>query len=764
MEPTTPIKQEQSPIIADFTSISADMMDQIIEQLGLHMSVRDLRYCQNQYRMRERRNPDAEELLMLDALFVQRMQNCGLYGLRSLYTSDPLIAQSYADLMAKASHTKREARPYTPLELSGVLTRTLLQAGRKPSVPGLYAGNTASLRLLPQGLNRATGIKLGESSAVIGRCAANNNCGTSIPQPSDHILLITPSGLSPAAFAETVSSLSLPKGSETVIIGEKGLLEALLTWDGVYIVQSYLPNMSETSALSELVSAFKDSILIRCDGEHAIELRDNAAANGLIASIIGKYAINQRLTIRRQDQSPLQLETAFLRSFSPTFPTDIEIPGLCVTEEIYDTTAVSQTIIEGGDSTTFASALLGTAHALSSDYILTGAASYPAKNPFRAAMFATIHAINRMVASGVDYENITLSNHLVFPLLDDRNAVMSETIATFLGAYRVQAELAIPDVNGALNASNEETGKARLTVFAASPKPESVISPYFHTVGSNVYLLAPLSTPESPVDFEDYRKLLRYVHALCRDGIVQSAIAVGAEGVENALSTMTQSGYGFAATTPLPHVPFGFLIETKQVIQGMLLGITTASPMIRIGEKEVPIMRKCVTSISLEQVPMSDIGVNQPILCIPRTCSVGSLSHIHYFAKQHHAALVTPMLNRPNSRTQITEFANVLAKTNIAVLVGSSEEIERIKDNPRVAYAKQEMLKRGGLILYLHTDLTVVKNAQIPPNHPLFFGVPKSLYENSAIYFEDEACHIVHMRADSDAIRQMLICGIAYYR
>ena len=763
MENTTPTMHE-NPHIAEFISASPDMMEQMIAELGLHMTVRDLRYCQNQYRMRERRNPNTEELLMLDALFVQRTKHCGLYGLRSLYTSDPMIAQSYADLMAKAAHIQREARPYTPIELSGILTKTLQQAGKKLSVPGLCSGKAPSLRLLPKGMTRDIGIKLDKSAAVIGRSAPDKSHTSSDPQLSDHILLIMPSGLTPAAFAETVASLSLPKGAETVVIGDNGLLEALLIWDGVYIVQSYLPHMSETTPLCELVSAYKDSILIRCDGDSALKLRDNAAAIGLTASIIGKYAINHRLTVRRQDQSPLQLETAFLRSFSPMLPTDVEIPRFCIAEEIYDTSTTSQTVVEGGDSTVFASAIPGTACACSSAYILTGATSYPAKNSFRAAMLTAIHAINRLVASGVDYNEITLSNHLVFPPSSDRNAAMSETMAAFLGAYRVQAELAIPDVGGAINADAADAEKASLSVFAASPRPQNVISPYFRTVGSNVYLLAPLSAADSPIDFEDYRKLLHYVYALCRDGVAQSAIAVGAEGVAKAIETMTQGGYGFSATMPLPNVPFAFLIETKQVIQGSLLGITTASPVIRIGEKEVPIMRLCASMPSPDQSPMSDVGVDQPILCIPRTCCVGSLSHLHHFADRHHAILRTPMLNRPNSRTQLTEFANTLSKTNIAVLIGTDEELTAITENPRVAYAKQEMLKRGGLMLYLHTDLTAVKNAQIPLNHPLFFGVPKSLYEKSAVRFEDEACRIVHMRADSTAIRQMLICGIAYFQ
>ena len=755
--------QEQQPI-SDFISMPQEKLNFLIPQWHLHMTARDLRYCQNQYRMRERRNPTVEELQMLDALYFHRIRRCETHGLRTFYTSDPVIAQSYADMLAKASHTHREDRPYTPAELSGVLTKSLQQAGKKITVPTLCTGTDASIRLLKKSLQTEASIVIDGVPAVIGYSEQAFSKSVSHPQLTDHLILISPAGLSSATFAEIAATLSIPDNAQLIFVGERGLLDALLTWDGVYIVQNYLPSITNNAPLSAWVNAFADSLIIRCDGDHAVKLRDEAAALGLTASIIGKYALNNRVTIRRNGQAPVQIETAFLRAFSPTFPTDVEIPGLCTSKDAPHSAPERQTIINGGDSLPFSSAIPGTAYAVSRKHLITGAASYSASNTFRAALYTTVYAINRAVAAGIDHDEITLSNHLKMPSLPDRNAAMSEIMSAMLGAYRVQAELAIPDIGGAMQAAEDQTPKAQLTVFAAAPKPEKTIPTQFTATGSNVYLLAPLSSQDSPIDFEDYRKLLRYVHRLCKDGIALSAIAVGSGGIEEAIRTMTQSGLGFYASAPLPDSTCAFLIETKQQIQGVMLGITTASPFIRIEGNETPIVDYSMPYIHPDHLPMSDIGVEHPILCVPQTTALGSLNPFRDFAECHHLTLTTPLLNRLKSRSQLTAFANILMQSNIALLTGSTDDIHSILSNPRVAYAKQEMLQKGGLFLCLHTDLSTVKNEHIPPDHPLFFGVPKSLYERSAISFEGDDHRIVHMRSDSPAVRAMLTCGIAYFR
>ena len=113
MENTTSTVYEQAPI-ADFTTASKEILSSMISEWGLSMSLRDLQYCQNQYRMRERRNPTVEELRLLDALYRKRTNKAERLGIRSFYTSDPIVAQTYADIIAKASALHRENRPYTP--------------------------------------------------------------------------------------------------------------------------------------------------------------------------------------------------------------------------------------------------------------------------------------------------------------------------------------------------------------------------------------------------------------------------------------------------------------------------------------------------------------------------------------------------------------------------------------------------------------------------------------------------------------------------
>lgn len=757
-------ESQREPIPAvNLTTASQEELRAIISQHQLHMTVRDLRYCQNQYRMRERRDPTVEELLMLDALYKQRIQRNEMHGLRSFYTSDPLVAQTYADLIAKASHLRRDDRPYTPAELSGVLTHSLRQAGKKISVPHLCAGQHAPLHLLGQRVKTDFGIMLGECSAYIGQSADRPAEDMPSPKPTDNLILITPSSLTAAAFAEVFGSLSIPPNAQIVPISAQGLLEALLTWDGVYIVEDYLPYPTTSRTLSSLVTSFQNSILIRVDGSLALPLRDAAAAAGLVASIIGKIAINHRLTVRREGQAPLQIETAFLKAFSPMLPIDTEIPGSCMAERDTLTPSNAQTVADGGNCALFSSAVQGTPYALSEQHLLTGAYSHPCDNTFRSALLATAHAVNRAVAAGADYNDLTISNLMSIPAYGPAE-VMGEMMAALLGSYRLQAELAIPDVGGRFTSASKEDERVHMTVFAAAPKPTEVIPYTFAGAGNNIYLLTPLASEHSPIDFDDYRKLLRYVHHLCQDGIALSAIAIDSCGMEAGLHTMTQGGYGCSILSPLPTATCGFLIETNQVIQGVLLGLTTASPTMQCGQRETPIVSYRLPNLPVDRIPMSPIGTAHPIVCMPLTRALGPTAPVKHWVESHHAILRTTTLNRPTSRTQLTELANALTEANLGILVGTGEEIAAILGNRRVEYAKKTMLSRGGLLLCLHTDLTTVKNELIPWDHPLFFGLPAAMYDRASISFEDDGKQIVHMRADSFAIRQMLSCGIAYYK
>ncbi|MBQ7364544.1 MAG: hypothetical protein IJW46_02975, partial [Clostridia bacterium] len=239
--------------IPSFMSMPKEELETLAKEMALHMSVRDLTYCQNQYRLRERRDPSAEELALLDTLWVRRTDKIEHYGLRTFYTSDPLIAETYADLINKASHLRRENRPYTPNELSGVLTHTLAQAGKKPSVPTLCTGEDAALRLLADGHVGCESAVMTNIPALIGHPIPRKKMSGKLPQTSDQLLLILPNGLTPTAFASAVAALPLPESVKIVAIGSQGLFEALLTWDGVYVVQAYLPGVSENAPLSSLV-------------------------------------------------------------------------------------------------------------------------------------------------------------------------------------------------------------------------------------------------------------------------------------------------------------------------------------------------------------------------------------------------------------------------------------------------------------------------------------------------------------------------------
>ena len=443
-------------------------------------------------------------------------------------------------------------------------------------------------------------------------------------------------------------------------------------------------------------------------------------------------------------------------------PADAEIPELCMSPDPKNDTVMPQTLIPHGDCALYTKAIPGTPSSVQNEHVISGAYSQYGDRTFRSALLATLYAINRSVATGVDHNTLTLSNHIYTPHTVNRNLDMGQTMSALLAVYRVQAELSVPDIGGSFSDSVDEA--ARLTVFTAAPKPEKIIPQQFEGVGNNVYLLTPLATETSPVDFKDLRKLLGYVHKLCLDGIACSAMAIGEDGVKNALKVMAQGGIGVSSASPFPSAVCGFLIETKQTIQGKLIGITSAIPALRVGEHEEPVISYKLPRIPQEQIPMSKIGTPSPIICLPQTRALGNISALQTLVKKHHGILKPVAMNIPTSRTQLTELANTMVQAQLTVLVGRDAEIEQLLSNIRVQYAKQIMMEHGGLLLCLHTDRMPAKNESIPSQHPLFYGVPANRIEHAAITFTGENGNEVHMCAETMALSRMLTCAIAYFR
>ncbi len=760
MEQRTPPTMQQA--IPQFTTLPVESLALLIRDLSLTMTVRDLAYCQNQYRMREHRNPTGEELRLLDSLYSHRAHRLESLAIRHLYTSDAMVAETYADMVAKSARLHRDTQPYTPAMLSECLRQILARAGRPASVPSLFAGKNAPLSLLQHGYTEGYHTSIDSTLATVGLCNASSITSAD-PLEYDHILLLSAPDLSTAAFAEIIRSLHVPPQAQMLPIDHRGLLEALLTWDGVYLVQNNLPGMKTAPVLSDLVTSFEGALLIRLSGDLVVPIRERAEAAGLNAAVIGKCMLGQKLTIRQEGGLPVQLETAFLRSFSPILPVDVEIPGNCLEGNICTSASLTQTVSGHCDCLLFPPALPGTPYTAQESHLVTGAISYDADNTFLSSLLTTMFAVNRAVAAGADYESLTLSNQIAAPSTAP-NLAVGELMAALLGSYRVQAELAIPDVNSHMQTATNDREKAGLTVAAAAPRPKKLLSHTFTAPGNMVYLLTPLSGATSPVDFEDYRNLLRYVHHLCTQGIARAAIAVDATGVITALKTMTQQGYGFLAHEELPLVHCGFLIETDQVIQGTLVGLTTASPTICIGNRESTVTSFRQTPIEPDQIPMSCVGCAQPVICLSQVRTLGNIAPITQWVQERGAIIHAVPVTDLSSRDQLTSLAKAMMESNIAILVGTTDEINGFLTNRRVAYAEEQLLSHDGLLLCLHTDIQKGKNQPIPQKHPFFYHTPTALFDRAALHFEGERRQVVHMSASCAAIPQMLACAIAYFQ
>ena len=126
-----------------------------------------------------------------------------------------------------------------------------------------------------------------------------------------------------------------------------------------------------------------------------------------------------------------------------------------------------------------------------------------------------------------------------------------------------------------LNVRGNRIGVSAAAKLSGEPVPAMLCCP-----GSKVYLLTPRYNAEGLPDFEDMRRMWRYLRTLCREGSICSAFATGHDGAAPALKAIT-ARCGFAPHDGIDpsilnkNAAGGFVVETPCDIEGIFIGYST---------------------------------------------------------------------------------------------------------------------------------------------------------------------------------------------
>ena len=167
-------------------------------------------------------------------------------------------------------------------------------------------------------------------------------------------------------------------------------------------------------------------------------------------------------------------------------------------------------------------------------------------DPYRGAAGAVVESVAKLVAAGCDPAKVYLSFQEFFEKLREDPARWGKPFAALLGALDAQLGLGCAAIGGKDSMSGSFLDldvPPTLVSFAIAPaRAREVLSPEFKGPGSGVYLW-----PVPQGDFAGIRRTWEEFHALCQQGAVRSAWALGSGGMAQAVLNMVMgNAVGFA--------------------------------------------------------------------------------------------------------------------------------------------------------------------------------------------------------------------------
>ena len=241
-------------------------------------------------------------------------------------------------------------------------------------------------------------------------------------------------------------------------------------------------------------------------------------------------------------------------------------------------------------------------------------------DPFAGAMDSVVTSLTKIVAAGADYKDAYLTLQEFFEKLRDEPERWGKPLAALLGALEAQLDYGCAAIGGKDSMSGSFMDldvPPTLISFAIAPvKAGDVLSPEFKEAGHPVYVFGG-DVPENT------KKAWDSFHALTRAGKVKAAWAIEESIAEAVMKMSFGNRIGFRSEAELTrdewHTPFygaiaAELTEDTDCPYARRVGVTTAEPVIAVGDDSVPIDELLrLNEGTLEEVYPTKAGTSEKV-------------------------------------------------------------------------------------------------------------------------------------------------------
>ena len=254
-------------------------------------------------------------------------------------------------------------------------------------------------------------------------------------------------------------------------------------------------------------------------------------------------------------------------------------------------------------------------------------------SPFHGAMYAVMESVAKVVAVGGDYKKIRFTFQEFFERMSEDYTRWGKPFASLLGAYKAQMELGLPSIGGKDSMSGSfndiDVPPTLVSLAVDTITTDEVVSPEFKAAGNKAVLFNIELDEAKSVNFKQAMAMYDLVLAGMREGKIQSAYAITAGGVIEAVTKMAMgNGFGFdfceCAKAALSQAPIygSLLVETNDeeiMKSGLVLGTISETAEFTLGAEKITLADvEAAYTAPLEKVyktqtPLSDEMGDAPL-------------------------------------------------------------------------------------------------------------------------------------------------------
>ncbi len=493
--------EKKHGIVTNFAAFTPAMLHSMKYDVGLSMTEEQLDKLRKYYSFSVRRDPSLDELYLLDRLIQLRGDTES--PITTLSTDSDILAQTYADVMAKRKAIQSQNTPPTLKEIQQIASKYLKMIGKSAYMGETNLFSHGSLAKAELILNGCQGV-ISDPCAAIGAHTLSES-----PAPGDLLIVLLPQeqGDFTSVDQDELSSLFTCCGVKGgAVIGSNGIIDIIRQVKiGAYIDTTALP-VAQPCELTALCDACHGAMLTVVSHEKTSDFIAHAMQLHLRTFVIGSLTSDSKLTVNHSRVGNISFHTDFLNGLTPS-------------REIHAAPCETYSSVPAVQSSKFH---LSFSEKRTSAFA-TRRISYP-KSPFWASMHAALQAVSDCVAQGADYRQVCLSANIQHP---HNTSYANQVLESLLGIYRAQMELCITDRDSTICCNN--SSEFSVTVCAAAPLPPHAEQE--QAAPSTLYLLSPKTRENGLPCFEELRRMWNYVSRLVREGKVISARAVAFEGI-----------------------------------------------------------------------------------------------------------------------------------------------------------------------------------------------------------------------------------------